>query len=67
MEPEIGEDFVWLEAIEGQWGEQVEIVRGVLGARPGEKWLIEYWDDNDERRKVVTLVSRNSEGRLVRA
>lgn len=66
-DPQVGEEFVLLEAVEGKWGEQIEIVSGVLGARKGEKWLVEWKEDGDDRRKAVTLVKRNAEGRLVRA
>jgi hypothetical protein len=65
-DPRIGEEFVWLEAAPS-WGEQVEIVRGVAGSRPGGRWFVEWWEDGDERQKMITMVKRNAEGRLVRA
>lgn len=65
--PLIGEEFVWLEAVRGKWQDQKEIVRGVLAKRRGDRWLVEWWEDDDNRQKNVTLVKRNAEGRLVRA
>lgn len=65
MEPKVGEEFVWMAAEKGKWGEQTENVHEILETLPGPEWLVQ-WIDFDGT-KMMTLVKRNEEGRLVRA
>lgn len=62
--PVVGEEFVWMAAEKGKWGEQTENVHEVLETQ-ADTWLVQ-WIDFDGT-KMMTLVKRNEEGRLIRA
>lgn len=63
--PEYGEEFVWMFAEKGKWGELIENVHEVLETLPRNRWLVQWLDDDGT--KMMTLVHRNSEGKLERA
>lgn len=65
LEPAHGEEFVWMTAEPGKWGEQTENVHEVLETLPNGRWLVQ-WIDYDGSH-MMTLVRRNDEGRLVRS